>query len=88
MPPDSVCSVDDLDKDSPVPLWRQMADGLRKDIGPGVLSGKLPAGQVLAKRYEVSRDTLRHAIAVLTDEGLMVAVRGKGSCVARKGAGQ
>jgi DNA-binding GntR family transcriptional regulator len=84
MDPDTVTSVEDLDPDSPTPLWEQMANGLRADIVSGALTGRLPGEQALALRFRVSRDTVRHALAVLRDEELIVPARGRGTFVKRR----
>lgn len=81
---DSVAPVDDLDHDSPVPLWQQMADGLRADIVSGELTGRLLGEQDLALRFGVSRDTVRRALAVLRAEGLVQPSKGRGTFVTRR----
>jgi len=67
----------------PVPLWRQIADHLRREI----LSGRYPAGQplpseeVLAGEFGVSRPTIRQGIATLASEGLVTVRRPYGTTV-------
>jgi len=72
-----------LERDSPVPLYQQLADHLRQDIA----EGRLPAGvafpseRKLMARYQVTRTTVRSAIGVLKQEGMVVAEHGAGSFV-------
>ncbi len=67
-----------------VALWRQVADAIRLDIvggklGPGDrLEGELP----LAERFAVNRHTVRRALAVLAEEGVVRAEHGRGTFVA------
>jgi DNA-binding GntR family transcriptional regulator len=78
---DTVTDVPDLDHDSPVPLWEQLAGRLRDDITSGRLTGRVPSATALAMSYGVSRDTALRALAQLASEGLTVARRGRGTFV-------
>jgi DNA-binding GntR family transcriptional regulator len=78
---DSVSVVPDLDHDSPVPLWEQLAGQLRAEITSGRLTGRVPSATALAMSYGVSRDTALRALAELAAEGLTVARRGRGTFV-------
>jgi GntR family transcriptional regulator len=82
----SVNPVPDLDPDSPMPLWEQLAARLRADIAEGRLTGRVPSAAALAVAYHVSRDTALRALAQLASEGLTVARRGRGTFVKRDGA--
>jgi DNA-binding GntR family transcriptional regulator len=73
-----------LDPDLPVPLWVQLAQIIRDKIGNGEYSGKLPSAKTLAQEHEVSHKTSEHALSSLRDEGLIVAVQGKGYFVTRR----
>ena len=60
------------------PRYRQIAEELRLAItghayGPG---GKLPSEGALAERYEVSRGTIRQALMLLRQDGLVTSRRG------------
>jgi hypothetical protein len=79
----TVSPVPDLDHDSPVPLWQQLAILLRADITEGRLTGRVPSAAALALAYHVSRDTALRALAELAAEGLTVAHRGRGTFVRR-----
>jgi GntR family transcriptional regulator len=50
---------------------RQVADVLRHQIHAGVYDAGLPAEQALAAEFFVSRNTIREALAVLKNEGLI-----------------
>jgi DNA-binding GntR family transcriptional regulator len=72
-----------LDLDSPVPLWQQLADILREGIRSGQYTGRLPSAKTLAQEYEVSHKTSERALHHLVDEGLLVAVVGRGFFIKR-----
>ena len=69
---------------SPAPLYRQIADELRREI----VSGALPVGSALPTEMElcesrsVSRHTAREALRILTEDGLILRRRGVGTVVA------
>lgn len=73
----------DLDPDGPVPLYAQLADVIRQQIAAGELAANRPVPSELSlqQTYGVSRDTVRHALDILREEGLVVTVRGKGTYV-------
>ena len=50
----------------------------RKHIRSGDLSGRVPSAKTLAQEQGVSHRTTERALATLKDEGLVVAVVGKG----------
>jgi DNA-binding GntR family transcriptional regulator len=68
---------------SDVPVYLQVAAILRDKIAAGELAhlDRLPSESALAQTYEVGRDTVRHAIAVLRDEGLVFTVAQRGTFV-------
>jgi GntR family transcriptional regulator len=74
----------DIERGSPVPFYKQLADILRGDI----TSGRLRPGHRLATEFElmgrfrVSRTTVRQTIAQLQKQGLISVQRGKGTFVA------
>jgi GntR family transcriptional regulator len=70
----------DLDHDSPVPLYRQVADDLRRRIAADGLT-RLPSLLTIQQQYEVSRPTAESAIGLLVDAGEAVVVSGKGTFV-------
>ncbi len=66
-----------------LPLPDLVADTLRKAIANGrLVSGqRLPAEPQLAEQLGVSRATLRQALSLLTQEGLLVRQHGRGTFV-------
>jgi GntR family transcriptional regulator of arabinose operon len=67
------------------PLHIRVADRLRADIRDGTYAPgqRLPPEIDLASLLQVSRGTLRHALRVLLDEGMIETVAGKGTFVPR-----
>lgn len=73
---------DDLDRESEVPLYRQLAERLRERIARDNLT-RLPSWRTLQQEYEVSRPTVEDAISVLRDAGEVTVTNGKGTFVKR-----
>lgn len=71
-----------LRHDSPVPLYVQLANLLRDGITTGTLTGRIPSIKGLSQEHEVSTRTVERALEILKDEGVVVAVVGKGFYVA------
>jgi DNA-binding GntR family transcriptional regulator len=61
------------------PIWMQLADILRDELGKMPAGRMLPSVRTLMQEHEVSDGTVKHALAQLRDEGLIVTYRGKGS---------
>lgn len=61
----------------------RVAEGLRADIGAGVLGtgDRVPSESALTVRFGVSRATVRRGLALLEASGLVRAVPGKGRFV-------
>jgi GntR family transcriptional regulator len=72
-----------IDPDLPVPLWEQLAAILREKVSSGELSGRVPSIRTLSQEYGVSTRTAGRGLNALRDEGLLVALHGKGYYVAR-----
>lgn len=70
-----------LDRNSPVPLYYQVASRLQELIERGELAvgTKLPNEIDLAETLGVSRPTMRHAINYLVERGMLVRKRGVGT---------
>ena len=66
-----------------MPLWEQLVVILRRQIKSGEMTGRVPSARTLAQQYEVSHRTSERALNALKDEGLVVAVIGKGFYVKR-----
>ncbi|HWV19594.1 MAG TPA: phosphonate metabolism transcriptional regulator PhnF [Devosia sp.] len=66
-----------------VALWRQIADAIRLDIVGGKLANgdRLPTETLLAERFSANRHTVRRALAVLAEEGVVAAEQGRGTFV-------
>jgi DNA-binding GntR family transcriptional regulator len=73
--------ADDLDHDSPVPLFRQLADLLRAQIDDGRITVRVPAELALTQQYGVSRGTAHRAVMILVDAGYARISRGKGTFI-------
>lgn len=73
-----------IDPDLPIPLWEQLAGILRAKVKSGELNGRVPSIKSLSQEYEVSTRTAERALSTLKDEGLLVALHGKGYYVARR----
>lgn len=66
-----------------VALWRRIADDIRLDIIGGKLARgeQLPTEAALAERFSANRHTVRRALAVLAEEGVVRAEQGRGTFV-------
>lgn len=72
-----------VDPYSPEPLSRQLAAEIRRQIEQGELRQRewLPSEGEMSREYEVSRDTVRAALAILREEGLVASIKGRGTYV-------
>jgi GntR family transcriptional regulator len=68
---------------NPIPLYTQLADILRERIKSGELPPRslVPSESYLQQEQGVSRGTVRTAISILRDEGLVVTITGRGTFV-------
>lgn len=68
------------------PMYRQIADDLRRQIGSGELvrGARLSTDLELSEHYAVSKNTVRDAIRSLIRDGLLEARAGVGTFVARR----
>jgi len=73
-----------LDEKSPVPLYHQLTEELRKNIENGDWPPHflIPSETELCEKYGVSRGTVRQALSQLVQEGLLYRKQGKGTFVA------
>ena len=72
-----------IDTQSKVPLFEQIAAGLRRAIADGslVVGGQLPSARDLASGLELNIHTVLRAYQILCDEGLVTMRRGRGATV-------
>lgn len=72
-----------IDFDGPEPLFEQAAAVLRGRIRGGTYAPRrrLPSLDALAAELELSRNTVKRAVKILTDEGYVYGVHGKGTYV-------
>lgn len=70
-----------IDKTNPEPIYLQIASAIRHLLQTGSITpgSALPPEQVLAKRFSVSRMTMRQANDVLEREGLIERQPGRGT---------
>lgn len=68
------------------PKYQEIADALRRQIDDGDLApdDKLPTEKQLEERYDASRETVRKALALLVNEGLVISARPTGHFVRRR----
>ncbi|MCF0087178.1 Mannosyl-D-glycerate transport/metabolism system repressor MngR [Streptomyces sp. MH192] len=69
-----------IDRQGPVPPYQQIARKLRERIAAGDIpvGRRIPSLVEMEQEYEVARDTLRKAVQVLREEGLVETVQGMG----------
>lgn len=64
-----------------MPLWAQVHEDLRARLLAGEFDHGFPGEVSLTEAYEVSRHTIREAMRILTEEGLIQRERGRGTKV-------
>ncbi|MEW5829829.1 MAG: GntR family transcriptional regulator [Chloroflexota bacterium] len=72
-----------IDRDSYEPAYAQLAGILRQSMAAGILrpGDQLPSEAQLCERYGVSPMTVRRAINLLADQGVVIAEQGRGTFV-------
>lgn len=72
-----------IDKDRFEPAYAQLAAILRRQIAEGLYppGDRIPSESSISKKYGVSPMTVRQAIGVLTEQGLLDRVQGSGTFV-------
>ncbi|MBN8995335.1 MAG: GntR family transcriptional regulator [Rhizobiales bacterium] len=72
-----------IERNSPIPLYFQLAETLRAEIDRGVYGAgsKLPTESELCERYDVSRSVVRQALQSLARDNLIETERGRGAFV-------
>jgi DNA-binding GntR family transcriptional regulator len=73
-----------LDRNSPIPVYHQLADWFRENIANQEWSAnfKLDSEIELAEKLDLSRGTVRKAMEELISEGLLIRSHGRGTFVA------
>jgi GntR family transcriptional regulator len=66
---------------NPEPVYLQVANVLAASIRAGRYDRRLPSERELAKKFEVSYQTLRHAMDVLRARGIIVTQHGRGTFI-------
>ncbi len=76
-----------LDPDSPVPLYTQLADYVAAQVEAGKLAPgtRLPAERDLADQWGVAYATVRRTMRELRERGLVTSVLGKGTFITAPG---
>ncbi len=79
-------NIKQLNYDSPIPLYHQLADEILKSIrsGRNKPGEKIPSEMVLAKNFGVGRPTVRQATELLIRKGVLKRRRGSGTFVKDK----
>ena len=72
-----------IDKNSSIPLYEQVTNVLRQEILNNVYgsSGSIGTHTQLAKRFGVSLITIRKAVQILEEQGILAIQQGKGTFV-------
>jgi GntR family transcriptional regulator len=73
----------DLISDSHMPKYAQIADIFRQRIARGIWTQglRLPANELLASEFGVSRVTIRQAVDLLVRDGIIEAQQGRGTFI-------
>lgn len=72
-----------LNTQSPIPLYRQLADRILADINAGVhqVASRIPSEHELADTFDIGRPTVRQATDLLVRQGRLERRRGSGTYV-------
>ncbi|TYR79745.1 phosphonate metabolism transcriptional regulator PhnF [Priestia megaterium] len=75
-----------IDKSSPLPIYFQIEEQLKKQIDNGELQphDALPSEREYAEQFQISRMTVRQAINNLVNDGYLYRQKGRGTFVAEK----
>jgi GntR family transcriptional regulator len=79
----SVTSTDRIDRESFEPAYAQLANILRHQVATGVFQpgDQLPSESQLVSTYDISPMTVRRAINLLADQGVISTAQGRGTFV-------
>lgn len=72
-----------LQQNTSIPLYEQLKQAIKADIAARIYQSgdRMPSEQELEGKYEVSRITVRRAVAELCEEGILERKQGKGTFV-------
>jgi DNA-binding GntR family transcriptional regulator len=72
-----------IDRDSYEPAYAQLVNILRQSLALGILrpGDQLPSESQLCEHYDVSPMTVRRAINILVDQGIVITEQGRGTFV-------
>lgn len=76
-----------LDRDGPVPIYKQVADLIRAQIERGELKAgdPVPSEAKLEKDYDIARTTARRVARELREQGMAYTIQGEGTFVGEPG---
>ncbi|MFC6554535.1 GntR family transcriptional regulator [Nonomuraea cavernae] len=77
-----------LDRDGPIPIYKQVADLIREQIERGDLRAgdPVPSEAKLERDYEIARTTARRVARELREQGMAYTIQGEGTFVGQPGA--
>lgn len=70
-----------IDPFGPEYAYLQVADDVQRRIAEREIPAKLPSERSFAEEYQVAYTTVRHAMAVLRERGIIITVHGRGTYV-------
>ena len=75
-----------IDKESPLPIYFQLEEGVKETIEKGELKpgDLIPSEREFSEQFEISRMTVRQAINNLVNNGYLVRKQGRGTFVAQQ----
>ena len=75
-----------VDRDNPVPMYLQVSNWIESMLQSSEydVGSKLPSEGELAVKFQLNRNTIRHAISVMVQQGLLEKQKGVGTFVRRK----
>jgi GntR family transcriptional regulator len=73
-----------ISEDDPRPAYVQLAAILRARIASGEITARLPSERDLHQEFGLAPLTVRKAVRLLRDEGLVTVVVGRGAYVVRE----
>lgn len=75
-----------IDKDSPLPIYFQLEEGVKESIEKGELKpgDLIPSEREFSEQFEISRMTVRQALNNLVNNGYLVRKQGRGTFVAQQ----